>query len=54
MLNLEIPTGHLNLSGFSFTASRLCISLKKAFLIPVLLENDHIFSSNTLFLYLTF
>lgn len=43
VLSLEIPMGHLTLSGISFVASRLYILLKQAFPIPVLLENYHIF-----------
>lgn len=47
VLSLEVPMGHLNLSDISFLSSRLYILLKKAFSIPVLLENHYIFSSNT-------
>lgn len=43
VLSLEVPMGHLHLSDISFMSSRLYILLKKAYLIPVLLENHYIF-----------
>lgn len=51
VLSLEVPMGHLNLSDISVMSSRLYILLKKAFPIPVLLENHYIFFSNTFSFY---